>query len=389
MSADEIGKRSATYRQLQELGGEFITARGWETPFTYQYNERYLDDYSIPKHPSESELVGVEHLHTRDTVGLCSLQITAVIDVRGKSAPNFIQNMLSNDMDMDVGQSRYGTMLNHDGGVLGDLVASRLDTDHYYVYSLGGQSCEDTTQWLREHAPPEVCVHNLDDGYACMGIYGPDALEVVEPLTEANLSRDGLEFFGCKKFEIRGIPVLAVRLSYVGEFGWELWTPSGYESRLWDIIWERTKEVGGTVFGIGALISMGLEKGYHIMGTDLGIDYTPHEAGLGRFVDMDTDFIGKESVDGDIDRKRVGITVNSGSVIPDENDVISVDGDQIGEVSRSGYGYSIEEKVVISYLPIEHTEPGTTVLIESGDDQYEGTVREWPLFDPEDKRMRS
>lgn len=388
MSEKNLAKRTAIHQQLQDLGGEYITARGWETPIEYSINKNNLPNYELPDHVSDSGLTGVEHLHTREAVNLTSLPYNAPIEIAGPSATEFVQRMFSNDMEFGVGQSKYAMMLNENGGVLGDIVVSRIENERYFAFSLAGANSESNTEWLSSHSPENVSIKNFDDCYGCIGVYGPNSLGVVNDLVDADLSRDGLRFYGCEEVEVDGIPTLALRLSYVGEFGWEFWTPSGYEAKLWDSLWAACQGEGGSVFGVGALLSMGIEKGYHVMGADLGPEYTPFEAGLGRFVDMDTNFIGKDAMDESVDRERVCITMDDPSISPEAGDEIYEASDMIGQVSRSGFGYSVGDRIIYAYLPTEYATPGTSIEIHHADKSQSATVQDGPLFDPTDSRLK-
>lgn len=388
MTGDDHDKRSPSHAEQEALGGEFISVTGYQTPYHYSRNEVFIDDYDLPNHVDAAPVIGVEHLHTRETVSLTSLPYNSAIEVSGPSAAEFIQREFTNDMDLDVGESRYTMLLHDDGGVLGDLIVTRVDDDRYYAFSLSGEACVVATDRLREHAPSDVAVLNREDGLGCLGVYGPEALDAVQPLTSTDLDRDSLPFYGWTDLEIEGIPCHVLRSSYVGEFGWEFWTLSGYESQLWEALWDAVDDQGGTVFGVGALVSLGLEKGFHELGVDVGPDYTPFESGLDAFVDMDTDFFGKDAIDPSPDRRRVCVTPDDTEVVPEAGDEVVADGENVGEVVRGGYGYSIESGAGFGFLPVEYAEPGTGLELERDGDRYAATVQELPLFDPEDSRLR-
>ena len=387
MTEDTPDKRCGSHTQQAELGGEMISVTGYQTPYYFTVNEGLVDEYDLPDHVEESPIIGAEHLHTRETVGLNPLPYNSAIEVRGPSAPDFIQREFSNDMDVEVGESRYAMLLNEDGGVQADMIVTRTGEERYYVFSLAGAACVEATERLRADAPADVGVANLEDGLGCIGLYGPQALETVQPLTDTDLSRDALPFYNWTEAEIGGVPCGVLRSSYVGEFGWELWPLSGHEGPLWEVLWDAVEEQGGTAYGVGALVSMGLEKGYHELGVDVGPDYTPFEAGLGHFVDMDTDFVGKDALDPSPDRRRVLVRTDE-AFVPDGEDAIVADGDVVGELARGGYGYSIEAGVGSGFVQAEYADAGTTVELERDGERYAGTVEEPPIFDPDDSRLR-
>lgn len=388
MGDDTPDKRTGSYAQQEALGGEFISVTGYQTPYHFSHNESLVDEYDLPDHVEEASVIGAEHLHTRETVGLNPLPYNSAILVRGPSAPEFIQEEFTNDMDVDVGESRYAMLLYDDGGVQGDLIVTRTGEEEYYAFSLAGAACVEATERLRDHAPSDVGVTNLEDGLGCIGVYGQQALDAVQPLTSTDLSRDALPFYNWTEVEIDGIPTGVLRSSYVGEFGWEFWPLAGHEAPLWETLWDAVEGQGGTVYGVGALVSMGLEKGYHELGVDVGEDFTPFEAGLDHFVDMDTDFFGKDAIDPSPDRRRVVVQPDDATFVPDGEDAILADGDVVGELVRGGYGYSVESGIGIGFAPAEYADSGTAVELERDGERYAATVQDAPLFDPDDSRLR-
>jgi len=392
MTDDNAPRRTPIYDKHQELGAVTDSLCGWELPMYYESNEDRRDEYDIPRHLDESSAVGVEHLSTRETVSISDVTVLAPIEICGPAAPRFVQHAFTNDMELDVGQVRYTILLNADGENMGDLTVTRLDDDRYFAFTLGGEEIEKQTEWLRSIAPADVTVNNLDDSYTNISLWGPRAGEVVSPLTDADMSRDGFPYYQSKQLEVAGVPAVLLRISYVGEFGWELWTRPGHQHQLWEALWESGQEHGITPLGLDALLGMGLEKGYRLPGYDMGPENTPFEAKLHFTVDMDTDFVGKDTLeralDEGVDQRLACITMDTKSVLPDLGEPVLVDGDFAGKVNRNGYGYSVQENIVTAYLPAEAANPGTSVSVESNGEQYPATVREEPLFDPDNTRMR-
>jgi glycine cleavage system aminomethyltransferase T len=391
MSENEISRHCPVHAELHKVGAEFDSVCGWATPQYYETNETRSDEYDLPDHVDEPDAIGVEVLANRDNVGIHEISVLAPLEISGPSAPEFVQRAFTNDMDIDVGQMRYTIMLNEDGENMGDLTVNRLGEERYFATTLAGETATEHTEWLRSVAPADVSITNLDDAYTCIGLWGSGAGELVNPLSEAEMTREGFPFFTSRRVEIEGIPVIANRISYAGEFGWELWTAPGYESQLWEILWDAGQPYGITPVGLEALLVMGVEKGYRLPGTDMGPENTPFEAGLGFTVDMETEFIGKatlvQALDEGIDQQITCITMDD-DVLPEIGDAVYVGSEQLGEVNRNAYAYSVGENVANAYLPVDFAEPGTTVEIGVDGERYPATVREEPLFDPEDDRMR-
>lgn len=392
MSQENVPRRSPVYDRQKKLGAVIGTDSGWEVPMYYASNEKRSEEYDLPNHVDQPSAIGVEHLSNRENVGIHEIAVLAPIEITGPSATEFIQRAFTNDMEFDVGRLRYTMMLNDDGENMGDLTLNRLDENRYLATTLAGDMVDEHTEWLQHIAPADVSVTNLDDGYGCIAVWGPNAGDVVQPLTDTDLSRDAFPFYTSQQIEIEGIPVLANRLSYVGEFGWELWTVPGYEAQLWDTLWQSGQDHDIVSVGLEVLLAMGVEKGYRLPGADMGPENTPFEAGLGFTVDMDTDFVGKETLERaleeGIDQEISCITMDDDDVLPEIGEAVLANGDMIGEVNRNAYGYFVQENILNAYLPNEYAEAGTNVEVEADGERYPATVREEPLFDPDDERLR-
>ncbi|MFC6722958.1 aminomethyltransferase family protein [Halobium palmae] len=392
MSEEATSRQSPVHNKLREFDAKFIDECDWETPEYYEMNDERTSNFELPTHLDEPDAIGAEILANRESVGLHEISVLAPLEISGPSAPEFIQRVFTNDMDIEVGQIRYTVMLDDEGKNMGDITVNRLADDRYFATTLAGETATEHTEWLRSVSPADVTITNLDDAYTCLGLWGPEAHNVIQPLTDADMSRDAFPFFTSRQIEVAGVPVIANRISYVGEFGWELWTVPGHEAQLWDSLWESGQDFDILPVGLEALLTMGVEKGYRLPGADMGPENTPFEAGLGFTVDMDTDFIGKESLeralDEGTDQQITCITLDDDEVLPDVGAPVYVDGDQVSEVNRNAYAHSVGENVVNAYLPTKYAEPETTVEVGSGDNRYSATVREEPLFDPEDERMR-
>jgi glycine cleavage system T protein len=390
-------RRSPFYDRQDELGAEFYDTDGWEVPQWYESNESLLDEYEVPDRPdwlarNWSKAQGVEHQAVRDRVAMFDMTTFTGIEVTGDGAMEFLQHLLTNDVDCSVGRMRYAAMLNEDGGILADLTVARLGENRYLLTTGGGNSTTIHSRWIREHAPDSVSIAVHDSGRSGVGVWGPEAREVLQPLVEADLSNDAFPFYSVRETYLESLPVTMLRLSYAGELGWELYTPTEYGARLWDIIWDAGQDHGMVPMGWEALASTSLEKGYRLWGTDITPEYTPDEAGIGFAVDMDTDFIGGDALvaarEAGIDRKLVPITLDDTGVVVDAGHPVLDGDDVVGYGCRADYGYTIDAGIIYAYLPTDYAEPGTAVEVSYENKRYPATVREEPLFDPDMERMR-
>jgi glycine cleavage system aminomethyltransferase T/glycine/D-amino acid oxidase-like deaminating enzyme len=384
---------SPFYQQQQNLGAEFYQSGGWETPQWYEYNADLVDKYEdqIPEQDgwqgiNRSPIEAAEHLHTRENVSLFDMTTFSSIMVEGEDAGEFLQEICSNDMDIDPGQVRYTTLLNEGGTIIADITVVRLDETEYMVTTGGGNSPGIHGSWITEHAPATVSVTIEESSKCTLGLWGPDSRLLLQRVTEADVSNAEFPYFSSKQLYVGDVPVIALRVSYVGELGWELWAPSEYGQKLWNTLWEAGQDLDLRPMGGGALESMRLEKGFRLWGTDIDTDVNPLAAGLPFAVDLDTDFIGKEALveakEEGLDTQVACLTLDNSPDIMLSGRPVQKNGDTLGYVQAGDYGYSVGESIVYTYLPSEHAEAGTSVTIMCEGGQYEATVRDEPLFDP-------
>ncbi|OYR43531.1 FAD-dependent oxidoreductase [Halorubrum sp. Hd13] len=398
---DHRGLRTSPfYAQQQALGAEFYQSGGWETPQWYESNADLVDRYAdrIPEQDgwqgiNRSAIEGAEHLHTREKVSMFDMTTFSSIMVEGDGAGEFLQRMCSNDVDIEDGQVRYSLLLNEGGNILADVTVVRLDSEEYMVTTGGGNSPGIHGGWLEDHAPETVSVTIEESARSTIGLWGPKSRLLLQRCTNADVSDEDFGYFTAKQIYVGEVPVVALRVSYVGELGWELWAPSEYGQRLWETLSEAGRDLDVRPMGGGALESMRLEKGFRLWGTDIDTDSNPYEAGLPFAVDMDTDFVGREALqaareDG-IDDRIVPLTLDDSTDVMLSGRPVMIDGEAQGYVQAGDYGYSIGESVAYTYLPDEYAEAGTSVQIRCEGETYDATVRGEPLFDAErDKILR-
>jgi len=375
---------SPFYHRQQELGAEFYQSGGWETPQYYESNADLLARYEdeIPRQDgwqgvNRSPIEGAEHLHTREKVSLFDMTTFSSIMVSGDDAGAFLQTVCSNNVDIDVGTVRYSLLLNEGGNILADVTVVRLGESEYMVTTGGGNSPGIHGGWLKEHAPKTVSVNVEESAKCTLGLWGPNARLLV--------TNSVFPYFSAKQLYVGDVPVTALRVSYAGELGWELWAPAAYGQQLWDTLWDAGSDLGVRPMGGGALESMRLEKGFRLWGTDIDTDVNAFEAGVPFAVDMETEFIGREALQqaraSGIEKRIVPLTLDDSTDIVLSGRPVVVDGRTRGYVQAGDYGYSIGESIAYTYLPADYAQHGTAVEIHCEGETYDATVREEPLFD--------
>lgn len=389
-------RTSPFHPRQEEKGAFFLEATGWERPQWYEANAGLVEGRSIPT-PNDwaahywSPIVGAEAQATRETVAMYDMTALKRLEVTGPGAAAFLERLTSSKVAKSVGSVTYTLLLDHDGGIRSDVTIARLARDLFQIGANGNLDLD----WFTRHLPADgsAAVRDITPGTCCIGLWGPLARQVLQPLTDADFSADGLKYFRAKKAYIGSVPVTAMRLSYVGELGWELYTTADHGLKLWDTLWAAAEPLGGIVAGRGAFNSLRLEKGYRSFGTDMTYEHDPYEAGVGFAVKLDKEggFIGQEALTRrkeNVSRRLTCLTIDDPqSVVMGKEPVY--DGDRpVGYVTSAAYGYTIGKGIAYAWLPAELAEPGRTLHIGYFDQRIEAQVAAEPLFDPTMSRLR-
>ena len=291
-------KLSPTYERLKELGAVFGEKSGWERANWFEPNAAAGDEALRPRGWAGrlwSPAIGAEHRACREAAALFDETSFAKIEVSGDGAADFLERLCANRVARDVGQITYTSMLNARGGIECDFTVTRLAADSFRIVT-GTAFGQHDLAWIREHAPDDgsVAVEDVTGEYACLGIWGPASRAILEAVTEDDLA---FPYMHAGEIEVSAVPCLALRVTYVGELGWELYCPMERGLELWDTLWAAGRAHGLVAGGYKAIDSMRLEKGYRVWGADITPDDTPFEAGLGFAVKPDKgDFIGREAL---------------------------------------------------------------------------------------------
>jgi dimethylglycine oxidase len=390
-------RTSPFYEREGELGAYFLEGAGWERPQWYGVNETLLGRYEIPGrnawaaqywHP----IVGAEARATRDGVALFDVTPLKRIAVEGDGAAAFLELLTTNRVDRPVGTVVYSLLLDERGGVRSDLTIARLAPDRFQVGANGPLDLDR----LERQAPRDgsVSVRDITSGTCCIGLWGPKARDVLSAVTDADLSNDAFRYFQARDIWVGSVPVTALRLSYVGELGWELYTSADMGLRLWDTLWTTGREHGLIAAGRGAFGALRLEKGYRSSAVDMTSEHDPYEAGLGFAVRMDKgDFVGRDALIGKsadtVERRLVPLLIDDPDAVVMGKEPVHVDGRSVGYVTSAGFGYTIDSAIAYAWLPARAARPGQPVSIRYFGADVPARVVEEPLFDPEMRRLRS
>ncbi|GAA3562802.1 FAD-dependent oxidoreductase [Amycolatopsis ultiminotia] len=390
---------SPFHARQKELGAFFLEAHAWERPHWYEANARLVKDlppeWQAPSRDAwsamfHSPIVAVEAWKTRTAVAMYDMTPLKRIEVGGPGAVGFLQHLTTGKMDKSVGSVTYTLALDEAGGIRSDLTVARLSENVFQVGANGNLDLD----YFRRQAPADgsVRLRDITGGTCGIGVWGPLARDLVQPLTGDDFSHEGLKFFRLRHAQLGGIPVTAMRLSYVGELGWELYTSAEYGQRLWDLLWEAGQPLGVVAAGRGAFNSLRLEKGYRAWGADMTTEHNPYEAGLGFAVNKKkTGFVGCDRIAGiaaqDVSRRLTCLTVDDGRSVVLGSEPVFVDGAPAGYVTSAAFGHTIGRPIAYAWLPAALT-PGSPVEIQYFDRKVKATVTAEPLVDPEMARIR-
>jgi dimethylglycine oxidase len=384
----------------QELGAVFLERRGWEVPHWYEANAGLLQDLPPEWVPPErdawsaqfhSPIAAAEAWRTRTSVAMYDMTPLTRLEVTGRGALSFLQRLTTGKMDKSIGSVTYTLILDEAGGVRSDLTVARLAEEHFQVGANGNLDLD----YFHRQAPADgsVQVRDITGGTCCIGLWGPRARDVVQALSSDDFSNENFKYFRAKRVRISGIPVTALRLSYVGELGWELYTTADYGLRLWDVLWAEGRKYDVIAAGGAAFNSLRLEKGYRSWGTDMTTEHNPYEAGLGFAVSAQkTDFVGYEALQGvsdsTIERRLACVVIDDGRSVVLGREPVFLDGQPVGYVTSAAFGHTVAAPIAYAWLPVSAT-PGTQVEIQYFDRYIAATVAAEPLIDPEMKRIRA
>jgi 4-methylaminobutanoate oxidase (formaldehyde-forming) len=394
---------SPAYHRLKELGAVFGEKGGWERPNWFASNVETRHGASLHGHEPKgwgrhnwSPAVGVEHLAARERAALFDETSFSKIEILGPGACAFLQRLCANDMDRPVGTVIYTQMLNPRGGIECDFTVTRLAEDRFMIVTGTAFGTHDIT-WLRLNAPADglVYINDITSARTCFGLWGPRARDILRKVTRDDVSNAAFPYMTARHITVGNVPMLALRVTYVGEMGWEFYALSEYGEQLWDTLWEAGKEFGMAASGYKAIDSLRLEKGYRYWSADITPDYTPYEAGLGFAVALDKplDFIGKQAL---IEQKAKGpaqklccLSLADRNTITFGNEPIRADGAVVGWVTSGGYGYSVGKSIAYGYLPVALARPGTRLSVECFGAEIDAVVEKEPLYDPKGEKIRA
>jgi 4-methylaminobutanoate oxidase (formaldehyde-forming) len=377
--ADEWGRprrTSALHHRMQDLGAVFGQKHGWERPEHFEpglpWRRAGADQRRFGwTRPPWFELQGEEHRAFRECVGIIDMTSFGKIELEGPGALPLLERVAGNLIDRPVGAVVYTQLLDHRGGIAGDVTITRLG-EHRFRLVTGAGYVNSDLGWLQlqertEDGPVEI--RETTEALSVVGMWGPQSRQLLEGLTDADVSEDGFPFMEARAIRLAGFEVFAQRVTYVGELGWEFYVEPALAGQLWDHLMDAGRAHDIRPGGYRALDSLRMEKGYRYYGTDLTLLDNPLEAGLGFCVRFDKgDFNGREAL---VAAKAAGITRRLRTLLVGEREYVTIyggeavyaDGAIVGRLRSCAYGFTVGRNLAYSYLPVE-LGPGSRVEVD-------------------------
>jgi glycine cleavage system T protein len=383
---------SPAYARHRDLGASFGEKGGWERVNWYESNAAAGDESLRPRGwagENWSPAIGVEARAAREAVALFDQSSFSKLEVIGPGALALLERLCANRIDRAVGTLVYTQLLNARGGIEADLSVLRRGEDRFMLVT-GTAFGNHDRAWIEKHAPRDgsVYVNDVTSAYACLCLWGPRARDVLQPLTRTLLD---FPYMSARELAVGSTPVIASRVTYVGELGWELYCPTEYGTRLWDTLVAAGDAHGLVPSGYRAIDALRLEKGYRAWGSDLSSETTPYEAGVGFAVKpAKGEFIGRDALDPEPAQRLVCLVLDDPrSIALGSEPVRTSDGELVGRITSGGYGYAVDASIAFAYVPTAYAEPGMSFQVDIFGSWVPAEVRAEPLIDPAGERIRA
>ena len=419
-ASDRDQRLSAMHASQQKLGAVFFETAGWERPFWYESNAPLLEQYGDAVMPREHEwdarwwspIINAEHLRMREAAAVIDLSAFCIFDIAGPSALDVVQRTCVAQCDVAVAKVVYTPVLDAKGGFRSDLTVMRLGEQHFRIVTGGAHGMADRA-WFAAQLPDDdetTTLTDLTDDVSTIGIWGPRARDILASLTADDVCDTGFGFLSCRQIEVKGTTVLASRISYVGELGWELYVATDDAAELWESLLDAGGPHGAVPAGIGVYGTTGrIEKGYRAYGAELDSERSIIEAGMQRPKVKQADFIGKEAYLAQREQAPAAVlctlTVEdhasaSGTkrymlggepILTPEGALLTDGHGHHPYVTSAGSAPSLGKHVLLAYLPPDQAVIGNQLAVSYMEELYPVTVASvdaTPLFDPANERIR-
>jgi 4-methylaminobutanoate oxidase (formaldehyde-forming) len=389
------GRRSPLYPLLKAKNAVFGSRFGWERPNWFApAGTEAVDKPSFESRPNWFGPVGNECRAARERAVLIDQSSFSKYEISGPGAFAALQRLAANDLDKPQGALVYTQLCNERGGIEADLTFARLDENRFYMVTGSAFGVRDMG-WIRKHLPTDgsVSVQELTSARATINLAGPLSRQILAEVADGDVSNPAFPYMTARELRIGFAPVLALRVTYLGELGWELHLPAEYAAHVYELLWAAGRDLGLADAGYRAIDSLRLEKRYLYWGSDITPDYTPYEAGLGFAVSFKkkSDFIGRAALEkakgAGPSRKLITLLVDA-DVQLYGGEAIRRNGKVLGVTSSAGWGHTIGKAIAFGYVPAEGA-GHADYEIEAFTRRHAATRIDGAAVDPQRKKILS
>ncbi len=384
---------SPLYKILKDKGSVYGSKNGWERPLWFAPKGVEPIDQLDFLNPGWHKYVAEEHRSVREKVALIDQTSFGKFELFGNGSLELLQYLTTCNMDKPIGSVIYSQLCNEKGGIEADLTITRLNKEHFYIVTGSTFGIHDA-DWIRQHIPKEKSIYLIDvsSSRAVINICGPKSREVLQKVSENDLSNISFPFGTAKEIIIGSAKVLAIRIGYVGELGWELHIPTEFTHHVYKLLSKTGEKYGIRDIGYRAIESLRMEKGYLYWSSDITPDYTPLEAGLDFRVHLKSkgDFIGKEAL---IKQKINGIKSKLCTFISEKKlslfggETILLNGKTVSLATSAGYGFTVNKAIIFGYLDTDILD-SFDFEIEVFGEQYPIKKVDGPMYDSQNKQLK-
>ena len=381
-------RRSPLYEILKERGAVYGTKFAWERPNWFASGPDAAEDVPSFSRGASFGLIGAEHAAVRECVALIDMSSFSKFELEGPGALPLLQKLAGGDLDRPVGSIVYTQLLNERGGIEADVTITRLASDCFYFVTGSALGVRDRST-LERHFPADGSVRLIDhtSGKAVINLCGPRSREVLAQLADVPLDNAHFPYMSARELDLGFAPVLALRVTYVGELGWELHVPTEYAAHLYERLWQAGEAFGIANVGYRAITSLRLEKHYLAWGSDISLDHNPYEAGLGFCVALGKPgpFLARaalEAVRQQGPTQRLCWFTAPGNVNVFGGEVVRADGRVLGTAKSAGYGYTVGCNIACAYVPVADS-CREDYEIEVMGERYPLRAHQRPPYDPD------
>lgn len=388
-------KTRPVYEKQKAAGAVFGLNYGWEHPLWFaKEGVEPVEDYGFERQ-AWFDHVKDECEALRESVGMLDVSNYAKYEIKGAGCADWLNKIIANNIPTEVGRSCLTPMLGVRGGIAGDFTVTKLADDHFWMFGSGMAEEYHRRFWDMVPAPEGVTIESRTDDHCGFSIAGPKSREMLQRMTNADLSNDAFKFMRSQKIAVAGIEGLAMRVSFTGDLGWEIYVPTEHQVALFDALMKEGEAYGLRLVGGRSLLSLRVEKGYGSWGREYSPEYWPHEVGLERLIKMDKpEFLGRE-VWADLQNKEpreklvlLSIDVDNADASGGES-IFAKDGTPVGRVSSGAYGHTVKQSLALCFIKTEFVKSGAEFDVAVLGLPHHARLLDDPPFDPKGEKLRN